>query len=94
MAEATGEQQEGVELKAFGASINIKGKDVLPILRFIAMWSVAGYVVYAFHVDHKEISQTMREMTYIVSLPPDTRGNLRLDMPDSLRNKVVAPAPK
>lgn len=89
MAEATGEQQDGVELKAFGASLNIKGKDVIPILRFLAVWSVVGYVAYSFHADHKEIAETMREMTYIVSLPPDARGNIRLDIPDSLQKKMA-----
>ena len=91
MENAVGEQQEGVELKAFGISLNVKGKDILPILKFFAIWSVVGYMVYSFHADHNEIAQTMREMTYIVSLPPDSRGNLRLDMPESLREKVSAP---
>ena len=92
MAEATEEQpQEGVELKAFGISLNVRGKDILPILKFIALWSVIGYVLYSFHGDHKEIAQTMREMTYIVSLPPDSRGHLNLDMPESLRQKIAAP---
>ena len=88
------ESREGVTLKAFGAEVNVTGRDVIPILRFIAFCGAVGYVLYTFHVDHKEIAQTMKEMTYIVSLPQDARSNLRLDMPESLREKVIPTAAK
>ena len=94
MADDNGDSQDGFTLKAFGAEMNIRGKDVFPILRFVAVCGGIGYVLYSFHIDHKEIAKTMSEMTYIVSLPPDARGNLRLDMPESLREKIVPAAAK
>jgi len=91
------EQQQKSDLDfAFGPTqglrVNLKNVTYEQIVKYtkgVALFGLLAWAVWIFHDDHKNLGDTMQVMTYVISLPQEQRGALKLTMPDSLREKVA-----
>jgi hypothetical protein len=62
---------------------------------WVAAMSALGLVLWLgwqhhdrMAADHREVKESLSEMIYVLSLSPEDRARLRIDMPESLRRKT------
>ena len=96
-------QQDELEVAGPGGmKIRARGYDILVIAVIVGV-SLIGYVLYEHKGDAKagqetmrteitksldKVSQSQEELSYLISLTPEQRAKLSLEMPDSLRRRI------
>jgi hypothetical protein len=99
MAEPTKEEQEQIDFAGFGMRTRVRGHDVIVVVLVVLLFGALGYLVHEHDlksvkiVDELSLSQQkilneVSALTYVMTLSPEDRVKLRLDMPESLRKKL------
>lgn len=81
--------QENLKVSAGGVSLAVKGREIIAIIALLGL----GVGVYFSHLqnikDHQTVVDELQVMTYIMSLPADSRP--KIIPPPSLRNRLQDP---
>ena len=91
-------QQDEVEVKTPAGSIRARGTDLIAIISAIAV-GLMVYMQWEHRIEAKaaqtevvnamqQVADSQSELSYLISLTPDERTKLNLDMPESLRKKI------
>lgn len=92
------EQQDEVEVNGPGGfKIRARGYDILTLFVVIGI-ALLGYLFYEHKADAKtaqteivkaldKVGDSQVELSYLISLTPEERAKLRLEMPESLRRR-------
>lgn len=93
------EQPDELEVNAPGGfKIRARGYDLIVILMAFGVAGIA-YLLWEHKVDAKaaqaevthavqEVASSQTELSYLMTLTPDERSKLKLEMPESLRKRV------
>ena len=92
------ETQSEVEVKTPAGSIRARGTDIIAILVMIGI-ALMAYVLWEHKADSHEqqivdlnamqkMSDSQVELGYLISLTPEERTKLKLEMPESLRRRI------
>lgn len=96
MAETT---QDEVEVNAPGGfKVRARGYDILTLIVVVGL-VLLGYMFWEHKGEAKaaqaevtkaveKVADSQNELAYLISLTPEERSRLKLDMPDSLRRRV------
>ena len=103
MSEAPVEQgngrKGGITLRFWGVMIELRGLTVIMASVFLIVAAVliglflhdrdSQSALTRLLVEQTATTQAVQEFTYVITLPQDKRDALKLQMPDSLRKKLI-----
>ena len=91
--------QEALEVDAPGGfKIRARGYDILTLIVVVGL-VLLGYMFWEHKGEAKssqievtkaveKVAESQAELSYLISLSPEERSRLKLDMPDSLRRRM------
>lgn len=77
-----------LEVSGMGWKAKLTGKQSLLYGLFLALVCGSAWSFYKTHEEHAQLRDLFSEVVYVLSLKPEDRERLRLDMPDTLRSKM------
>lgn len=92
-------EQESMEVDAPGGfKIRARGYDILTLIIVVGL-VLLGYMFWEHRGEAKasqievtkaveKVAESQAELSYLISLTPEERSKLKLDMPDSLRRRM------
>jgi hypothetical protein len=79
---------EELEVSGMGWKAKLTGRQSLLYGLVMAMCAGSAWSFYKTHEEHAQLRDLFSEVVYVLSLKPEERERLRLDMPDTLRSKT------
>ena len=94
------EQDNGqLDLAGFGLRARVRGHDIIVVVLVVLLFLCIGYLIWDH--DHKntgridslaiaqqQVINEVAALTYVMTLTPDERAHIKLNMPESLRKKL------
>ena len=94
------EQDNGqLDVSGFGLRARVRGHDIIVVVLVVILFSAVGYLVWdhdtknsdrilELSVGQQRVIEEVSVLTYVMTLTPDERVSLKLNMPESLRKKL------
>lgn len=92
------DQQDELEVKTPAGSLRARGTDIIGLINLLAVCCIL-FICYQQNNESKaakmevatalqKFTQSQEELSYLVSLTPEQRAKLNLDVPESLRRRM------
>ena len=88
-----------LDVSGFGLRARVRGHDIIVVVLIVILFSAVGYLVWdhdaktsdrivALTVGQQHVIEEVSALTYVMTLTPDERASLKLNMPEALRKKL------